>query len=237
MPPTSTRGACRAPRLRRHRHRAAAVPGTHRRGAFAAHPSPAGDARVGLRGASRIESNEPASRDSGRADAQALARFFEFYAGAADKLHGQTIPYRNGTPALCASRTGSRPHHPVELPDADLRPLGGAALAAGNACVVKPARMPAVVAARGAVGAQAGLPPGALISSPAWREAGPGPRRASRHRTHLVHRFAGTGRRVAQAAAAHTAGHARAGREVAQLVFADADIEAALPFLGRRDRA
>ncbi|MCZ2412849.1 MAG: aldehyde dehydrogenase family protein, partial [Burkholderiales bacterium] len=39
------------------------------------------------------------SRDTGkplaqaRADAQALARYFEFYAGAADKLHGQTIPY------------------------------------------------------------------------------------------------------------------------------------------------
>ena len=28
-----------------------------------------------------------------RADAVALARYFEFYAGACDKLHGETLPY------------------------------------------------------------------------------------------------------------------------------------------------
>ena len=31
-----------------------------------------------------------------RADVLALARYFEFYAGACDKLHGQTIPYLDG---------------------------------------------------------------------------------------------------------------------------------------------
>ena len=31
-----------------------------------------------------------------RADAVALVRYFEFYAGACDKLHGETIPYQNG---------------------------------------------------------------------------------------------------------------------------------------------
>jgi aldehyde dehydrogenase (NAD+) len=31
-----------------------------------------------------------------RADALALARYFEFYAGAAGKLHGDTIPYLDG---------------------------------------------------------------------------------------------------------------------------------------------
>lgn len=42
------------------------------------------------------------ARDTGRprssADAEitALARYFEFYAGAADKLHGETIPYLDG---------------------------------------------------------------------------------------------------------------------------------------------
>ena len=30
-----------------------------------------------------------------RADALALARYLEFYAGAADKFHGETIPYLN----------------------------------------------------------------------------------------------------------------------------------------------
>ena len=31
-----------------------------------------------------------------KADALALARYFEFYAGACDKLHGETIPYQDG---------------------------------------------------------------------------------------------------------------------------------------------
>src|SRR6478609_7118593 len=31
-----------------------------------------------------------------RADAAALARYFEFYAGACDKLHGETLPYQDG---------------------------------------------------------------------------------------------------------------------------------------------
>jgi aldehyde dehydrogenase (NAD+) len=43
------------------------------------------------------------SRDVGKprtqalADARALARYLEYYAGAADKLHGQTLPFRAGT--------------------------------------------------------------------------------------------------------------------------------------------
>ena len=35
-----------------------------------------------------------------RADAAALARYFEFYAGACDKLHGETIPYLDGYSVL-----------------------------------------------------------------------------------------------------------------------------------------
>jgi aldehyde dehydrogenase (NAD+) len=30
-----------------------------------------------------------------RADARGLARYLEFYGGAADKIHGETIPYLN----------------------------------------------------------------------------------------------------------------------------------------------
>lgn len=33
-----------------------------------------------------------------RADAAAVARYFEFYAGAVDKLHGETIPYTRASP-------------------------------------------------------------------------------------------------------------------------------------------
>jgi len=33
-----------------------------------------------------------------RADAIACARYFEYYGGAADKVHGDTIPTRTATP-------------------------------------------------------------------------------------------------------------------------------------------
>ncbi len=42
------------------------------------------------------------ARDTGkplkqaRAEATGIARYFEFYAGAADKLHGETLPYQTG---------------------------------------------------------------------------------------------------------------------------------------------
>ncbi|WP_157056027.1 aldehyde dehydrogenase family protein, partial [Candidatus Burkholderia verschuerenii] len=46
------------------------------------------------------------ARDTGkplkqaRADATGIARYFEFYAGAADKLHGETLPYQTGFTVL-----------------------------------------------------------------------------------------------------------------------------------------
>ena len=36
----------------------------------------------------------------GRADAVALARYLEFYGGAADKVHGETLPFSAGYTAL-----------------------------------------------------------------------------------------------------------------------------------------
>src|SRR5438094_7650958 len=76
-----------------------------------------------------------------RNDVNACARYFEFYAGAADKLHGTTIPYQPGYTAL----TWREPHgvsahiipwnYPLQIFGRGV----GAALAAGNACVVTPA--------------------------------------------------------------------------------------------------
>jgi aldehyde dehydrogenase (NAD+) len=76
-----------------------------------------------------------------RADAVALVRYFEFYAGACDKLHGETIPYQDGYSVF----TWREPHgvtghiipwnYPMQIFG---RSVGGA-LAAGNVCVVKPA--------------------------------------------------------------------------------------------------
>jgi aldehyde dehydrogenase (NAD+) len=76
-----------------------------------------------------------------RADALALVRYFEFYAGACDKFHGETIPYQDGYSVF----TWREPHgvtghvvpwnYPMQIFG---RSVGGA-LAAGNVCVVKPA--------------------------------------------------------------------------------------------------
>ncbi|MDV6321506.1 aldehyde dehydrogenase family protein, partial [Chromohalobacter sp. HP20-39] len=73
--------------------------------------SPAERGRLLMRVALRLADHEEEltrleARDTGkpmrqaRADARAIARYFEFYAGAADKLHGQTIPYPADTTVL-----------------------------------------------------------------------------------------------------------------------------------------
>ena len=71
---------------------------------------------AGLVDAHREELAQLESRDTGkplkqgRADAQALSRYFEYYAGAADKLHGQTIPYQTGYTVLtCLLYTSPSP--------------------------------------------------------------------------------------------------------------------------------
>ncbi|MFP5442156.1 MAG: aldehyde dehydrogenase family protein, partial [Betaproteobacteria bacterium] len=100
-----------------------------------------------------------------RADAIALARYFEFYAGACDKFHGETIPYPDGYSVL----TWREPHgvtghvipwnYPMQIFG---RSVGGA-LAAGNVCVVKPAEDACMSLIRVAqLAAEVGFPSGAL---------------------------------------------------------------------------
>ncbi len=87
------------------------------------------------------------ARDTGkpmkqaRTDIQACARYFEFYGGGADKVHGETIPFLNGYFVA----TEREPHgvtghiipwnYPAQMFGRSL----AAALAAGNATVLKPA--------------------------------------------------------------------------------------------------
>ena len=100
-----------------------------------------------------------------RADAAALARYFEFYAGACDKFHGETIPYLDGYSVL----TWREPHgvtghiipwnYPMQIFG---RSVGGA-LAAGNVCVVKPAEDACLSLIRVAqLAAEVGFPAGAI---------------------------------------------------------------------------
>ncbi|MFZ9407915.1 MAG: aldehyde dehydrogenase family protein, partial [Burkholderiaceae bacterium] len=82
------------------------------------------------------------SRDTGKplkqalADAGALARYFEFYGGAADKLHGQTLPYQDGYTVLTLREPHGVTGHivPWNYPMQIFGRSVGAALAAGNAC-------------------------------------------------------------------------------------------------------
>jgi len=171
-----------------------------------------------------------------RADVAACARYFEFYAGACDKLHGETIPYPEGYTVL----TWREPHgvtghiipwnYPLQIFG---RSVGGA-LAAGNACVVKPAEdacLSLLEVAR--VAADAGLPAGALnIVTGLGREAGT----ALAAHPGIAHlSFTGspaTGTQVAALAAQrHCPVTLELGGKSPQIVFDDADLEAALPAL------
>ena len=171
-----------------------------------------------------------------RSDVAACARYFEFYGGASDKLTGDTIPY----PATYTVLTWREPHgvtghiipwnYPLQIFG---RSVGGA-LAAGNACVVKPAEDACLSLLRVAeLAAEIALPEGALnIVTGLGREAGaalathPGV-------DHLS--FTGspaTGAWVAaEAARRHCPVTLELGGKGAQVVFADADIDAALPVI------
>ena len=70
-----------------------------------------------------------------RADVEALARYFEFYGAAADKVHGDTIPYRTGFTAITLHEPHGVTGHiiPWNYPMQIIGRSLGAALAMGNA--------------------------------------------------------------------------------------------------------
>jgi aldehyde dehydrogenase (NAD+) len=192
--------------------------------------------------ACRDELAELEARDTGkplreaRADAAALARYFEFYAGAADKLHGETIPYQTGYTVLTVREPHGVTGHivPWNYPMQIFGRSVGAALAAGNACVVKPAEEACLSLLRiAALAAEAGLPPGALnIVTGYGAEAGAA---LAQHRGIDHISFTGSpevGSLVARMAAEHHAPVTlELGGKSPQLVFADADLDAAMPML------
>ena len=111
------------------------------------------------------------SKDTGkplkqaRADAAAVARYFEFYGGAVDKLHGSTIPYPQDYTVLTIREPHGVTGHiiPWNYPLQIFGRSVGAALAAGNACVVKPAEDACVSLLELAqIALDVGLPAGAL---------------------------------------------------------------------------
>ena len=170
------------------------------------------------------------------ADAAALARYFEFYAGSCDKLHGETIPYQPGYSVL----TWREPHgvtghvipwnYPMQIFG---RSVGGA-LAAGNACVVKPAEDACLSLIRVAqLAAEVGFPAGTLnIVTGYGHEVGDA---LARHPGIDHISFTGSprvGTLIQQVAAErHCPVTLELGGKSPQIVFADADLDAAVPVI------
>src|SRR5450755_588920 len=171
-----------------------------------------------------------------RADAVALARYFEFYGGAADKVHGETLPFAAGYTALTLREPHGVTGHivPWNYPMQIVGRSVGAALAMGNACVLKPAEEACLtVLAFARIAAEAGLPPGALNVVTGLGEEAGAALAAHADVNHVS--FTGsvaTGALVQMAAAKNAVPVTlELGGKSPQIVFADADLDAALPFL------
>ena len=171
-----------------------------------------------------------------RADAVALARYCEFYAGACDKVHGQTLPFANGYTALTLREPHGVTGHivPWNYPMQIVGRSVGAALAMGNACVLKPAEEACLtVLAFARICADAGLPAGALNVVTGLGEEAGAALAAHPGVDHLSFTGSVATGALVQIAAARNAVPVtlELGGKSPQIVFADADLEAALPFL------
>lgn len=182
------------------------------------------------------------ARDAGkplstaRNDIRLLARYFEFYGGAADKVHGQVIPFLNEyTVTLLREPLGVTAHiipwnYPAQIFGRTVAP----ALAMGNAVVIKPAEDACLSLLKVAELAQAiGFPDGALnIVTGYGEEAGAA---LSAHRGIDFISFTGSVEvgTLVQTAAARNAIKCtlELGGKSPQIVFADADLQRATPII------
>ena len=182
------------------------------------------------------------SRDTGKtktvanADVTALARYFEYYGGAADKIHGEVVPYLAGYLVnVLREPHGVTGHilpwnYPAQMFGRTLAP----SLAVGNATVLKPAEDACVSALRlGELAAEAGFPEGAINIV-----TGDGPSAGAALASHPGVDFVSftgspeVGRIIQKLAGDHFAGCTlELGGKSPQVIFADADFDAAIPVL------
>jgi aldehyde dehydrogenase (NAD+) len=182
------------------------------------------------------------ARDTGkplkqaRNDMIATARYFEYFGGAADKAHGETLPFLNGYLAV----TERVPHgvtghiipwnYPAQMFGRTVAP----ALAMGNAVVIKPAEDACLAPLRLAqLAAEAGFPEGALNVVPGLgEEAGAA---LSSHPDIDFISFTGSpevGTLIQTAAARNHIGCTlELGGKSPHVLFADADLQAAIPVI------
>ncbi len=167
-----------------------------------------------------------------RNDMTATARYFEYYGGAADKLHGEVIPYQDGMTVMvqrepygvCAVII------PWNYPAQIFGRTVGGALAAGNTVVLKPAEEACLSVLRlTELAAEAGVPAGVLNVVPGYGAEAGAALAAHPDIDHLS--FTGspaTGTAVSRAASGrHVRLTMELGGKSAQIVFADADLDAA----------
>jgi aldehyde dehydrogenase (NAD+) len=182
------------------------------------------------------------SRDTGkpisqaRNDIQVAARYCEYYGGAADKVHGEQIPYLNDFHVVVLREPyGVTAHilpwnYPAQMFGRSVVP----ALAMGNAAVLKPSEDACMTPlAFCDIAAEAGLPPGALnVVTGLGEEAGAA---LTSHGDIDFVTFTGSpevGTLVQKAAAERTLKVVlELGGKSPQIVFDDADLERATTFV------
>ncbi|MFI7670782.1 aldehyde dehydrogenase family protein [Nocardia sp. NPDC049526] len=177
-----------------------------------------------------IDSGKPLSQ--ARADIAGSARYFEYYAGLADKIHGETLAQAPGTFAFTRREPLGVVAHitPWNAPLTQLARGVAPCLAAGNAVVVKPSEMTpltSVYLARLLV--ETGLPPG--LCNVVLGAADPTGKALTEHELVRHITFTGSvagGRAVGEVAARRIIGvNLELGGKSPTIVCADADLEAA----------
>lgn len=173
----------------------------------------------------------------GRADITAAARYFDFYGSVVEGFLGDSIPLGPGSLAVVDHQPHGVTGHivPWNYPAQITARSVGAALAAGNATVVKPAdEAPLVALSYARLAREAGFPAGVINVLPGGAEAGT----ALTAHPDVDHvSFTGsvaTGRLVAAA----TAGRGRPsllelGGKSAHIVLEGADVDRAAPVIAR----
>ena len=182
------------------------------------------------------------ARDTGRpiklarTDMMAAARYFEFFGAAADKLHGETMPNLNGYLVATVREPYGVTGHiiPWNYPAQMFARTVAPALAVGNACVVKPAEDTSLSSLRLAeLAAEVGFPEGALnVVTGTGEEAGSA---LASHPDIDFIAFTGSpevGSLIQTAAARNHIGCTlELGGKSPQIVFEDAELDAAIPVI------
>ncbi len=171
-----------------------------------------------------------------RVDVKACARYFEFYSGAVDKIHGETIPFLEDYTVLTLREPHGVTGHiiPWNYPLQIIGRTIGGALTMGNCCVLKPGEEASKTALMlGELALQAGIPPGVFNIVPGLGvEAG----EALINQSGVDHiSFTGSTKvgKLVQKNAANNAVPVtlELGGKSPQIIFADADLHMAIPFL------